>query len=141
MEIKGKINMQQKKISKSAQRTAKTLFTWGRGPRFSGVGFFCFVSPRAWTQKKPTPPDRGPRTPRKQALRLSYVSKMKTEQIARQRGINQEIKVSWVIRRAGTKLTYFSGFTTAIYWSSTRLCRFIIEAYRKNHLVKSAQEA
>ena len=25
----------------------KTLFTWSRGPRFSGVGFFCFVYPRA----------------------------------------------------------------------------------------------
>ena len=25
----------------------KTLFTWSRGPRSSGVGFFCFVSPRA----------------------------------------------------------------------------------------------
>ena len=38
----------------------KTLFTWSGGPRSSGVGFFCFVSPRAWKQKKPTPPDRGP---------------------------------------------------------------------------------
>ena len=25
----------------------KTLFTWSGGPRSSGVGFFCFVSPRA----------------------------------------------------------------------------------------------
>ena len=25
----------------------ETLFTWGGGPRSSGVGFFCFVSPRA----------------------------------------------------------------------------------------------
>ena len=25
----------------------KTLFTWRGGPRSSGVGFFCFVSPRA----------------------------------------------------------------------------------------------
>ena len=38
----------------------KTLFTWSGGPQSSGVGFFCFVSPRAWKQKKPTPLDRGP---------------------------------------------------------------------------------
>ena len=38
----------------------KTLFTWSGGPRFSGVGFFCFVSPRAWKQKKPTPLAWGP---------------------------------------------------------------------------------
>ena len=38
----------------------KTLFTWSGGPRSSGVGFFCFVSHRAWKQKKPTPLDRGP---------------------------------------------------------------------------------
>ena len=38
----------------------KTLFTWSGGPRSSRVGFFCFVSPRAWKQKKPTPLDRGP---------------------------------------------------------------------------------
>ena len=38
----------------------KTLFTWSGGPRSSGVGFFCFVSLRAWKQKKPTPLDRGP---------------------------------------------------------------------------------
>ena len=37
-----------------------TLFTWSGGPRSSGVSFFCFVSPRAWKQKKPTPLDRGP---------------------------------------------------------------------------------
>ena len=37
-----------------------TLFTWSGGPRSSGVGFFCFVSRRAWKQKKPTPLDRGP---------------------------------------------------------------------------------
>ena len=29
--------MQQKKISRSAQLTARTLFTWSGGPRFSGV--------------------------------------------------------------------------------------------------------
>ena len=39
---------------------SKTLFTWSGGPRSSGVGLFCFVSPRAWKQKKPTPLDRGP---------------------------------------------------------------------------------
>ena len=38
----------------------KTLFTWNGGPRSSGVVFFCFVSLRAWKQKKPTPLDRGP---------------------------------------------------------------------------------
>ena len=40
--------------------TTKTLFTWSGGPRSSGVGFFCFASPRAWKQKTPTPLDRGP---------------------------------------------------------------------------------
>ena len=39
--------------------TSKGLFTWSGGPRFSEVNFFCFVSPRAWKQKKPTPLDRG----------------------------------------------------------------------------------
>ena len=39
---------------------SKALFTWSGGPQSSGVGFFCFVSPRAWKQKKPTPLDRGP---------------------------------------------------------------------------------
>ena len=38
----------------------KTLFTWSGGPRSSRVGFFCFVSSRAWKQKKRTPLDRGP---------------------------------------------------------------------------------
>ena len=33
----------------------KTLFTWSGGPRSSVVGFFCFVSPRAWKQN-PTRP-------------------------------------------------------------------------------------
>ena len=28
-------------------RVVETLFTWSGGPRFSGVSFFCFVSPRA----------------------------------------------------------------------------------------------
>ena len=36
------------------------MFTWSGGPRSSGVSFFCFVSPRAWKQKKPTPLDGGP---------------------------------------------------------------------------------
>ena len=31
----------------SIKRVTKTLFTWSGGPRFSGVGFFCFLSPRA----------------------------------------------------------------------------------------------
>ena len=38
----------------------KTLFTWSGGPRSSAVSFFCFVSPRAWKQKKPTPLNREP---------------------------------------------------------------------------------
>ena len=38
----------------------KGLFTWSGGPRSSGVSFFCFVSPREWKQKKPTPLDQGP---------------------------------------------------------------------------------
>ena len=46
---------------------SKGLFTWSGGPRSSGVGFFCFVSPRAWKQN-PTRP--GPPTPCKQALIL-----------------------------------------------------------------------
>ena len=66
---------------------------------------------------------------------------MKTEQITRQIGKTREIKVSWVTRRAVMKLTYFSGFTTAIYRSGTRLHRFIIEAYAKSHLVNSTQDA
>ena len=41
-------------------KLTKTLFTWSGGPWSSGVGFFCFVSHRAWKQKKPTPLDRGP---------------------------------------------------------------------------------
>ena len=56
-------------------RRSKTLFTWSGGPRFSGVGFFCFVSPRAWKQKKPTPLDRGSPTPCKQALTFSLEGK------------------------------------------------------------------
>ena len=38
----------------------KSPFKWSGGPRSSMVGFFCFVSRRAWKQKKPTPLDRGP---------------------------------------------------------------------------------
>ena len=38
----------------------KTLFTWSGGPRSSGVGFFCFVSPERENKKKPTPLDRVP---------------------------------------------------------------------------------
>ena len=47
-------------LTTNYKRQYKTLFTWSGGPRSSGVSFFCFVSPRAWTQKKPTPLDRGP---------------------------------------------------------------------------------
>ena len=36
------------------------LFTWGGGPRSSGVGFFCFHALEDTKQKKPTPLDRGP---------------------------------------------------------------------------------
>ena len=38
-------------------------------------------------------------------------------------------------------VTYFSGFTTAIYRSSAKLHKFIIEAYAKSHLIKSIQDA
>ena len=44
----------------STQANCKTLFTWSGGPRSSGGSFFCFVSPRACKQKKPTPLGRGP---------------------------------------------------------------------------------
>ena len=44
-------------------RRSKSLFTWSGGPRFSGVGFFCFVSPRV----RP-----GFHTPCKQALTLVW---------------------------------------------------------------------
>ena len=47
-------------VSSTNYEYTKTLFTWSGGPPSSGVGFFCFVSPRAWKQKKPTPLDRGP---------------------------------------------------------------------------------
>ena len=50
---------------------SKTLFTWSGGPRSSGVGFFCFVSPRARKQKKPTPLDRSPPLHVNRALRKS----------------------------------------------------------------------
>ena len=49
---------------------SKGLFTWSGGPRSSGVGFFCFVSPRAWKQKKPNPTRPGSPTQCKQALNL-----------------------------------------------------------------------
>ena len=38
----------------------KGLFTWGGGPRSSGVGFFCFHALEDTKQKKPTPLDRVP---------------------------------------------------------------------------------
>ena len=38
----------------------KGLFTWSRGPRSSGVGFFCFHGLGDTNQKKPTPLNRGP---------------------------------------------------------------------------------
>ena len=41
-------------------REFKILFTWSGEPRSRGVSFFCFVSPRAWKQRKLTPLDRGP---------------------------------------------------------------------------------
>ena len=52
------------------EASVKTLFTWSGGPRSSGVGFFCFVSARAWKQKEPNPTKPGSPTPCKQALRL-----------------------------------------------------------------------
>ena len=54
----------------------KTMF---KGPfTWSGVSFFCFVSPRAWKQKKPTPLDRGPPTPCKQALSVKLPLPVRT---------------------------------------------------------------
>ena len=64
-----------------------------------------------------------------------------TEKITKLRAISQEKNVSWVTPRAVIKLTYFSGFTTAIYRSSAKLHRFIAEAYAKSHLIKSTQDA
>ena len=46
----------------------KGLFTWGGGPRSSGVGFFCFHALGDTKQKKLTPLHRGPPTPCKQGL-------------------------------------------------------------------------
>ena len=57
-EIKAKNAWNREKVE--GDWLSKTLFTWSGVPRSSGVGFFCFVSPRAWTQKKPTPLDRVP---------------------------------------------------------------------------------
>ena len=54
---------------------------------------------------------------------------MKTEKIARQRGMTQGKNVSSAISCVVMKLTYFSGFTTAVYRSSAKLHRFIMEAY------------
>ena len=45
----------------------KTLITWSGGPRFSGVGFFCFVSSREWKQDTNSTKPGSP-TPCKQAL-------------------------------------------------------------------------
>ena len=100
MEIKQKINMQLKEISRSAQHTLKTIL---------------------------------------HNENVEY-KLMKTEKIARKKGITQEKNISLVIRRVVMKLTYFSGFTTATYRSSTRLHRFIIEAYAKSHLKISTQD-
>ena len=85
MEIKQKINMQLKEISRSAQHTFTTIL-------------------------------------HNETVEYKL---MKTEKIARQKGITQEKNISLVIRRVVMKLTYFSGLTTAIYRSSTRLHRFI----------------
>ena len=63
------------------------------------------------------------------------------EEIIKPRAIKPRENVSWVTRRAVIKLTYFSGFTTAIYRSSAKLHRFIVEAYAKSHLMKSTQDA
>ena len=48
----------------------------GGGPRSSGVGFFCFVSARAWRQKKPTPLDRGPLLHANRVLNRDLVHEM-----------------------------------------------------------------
>ena len=36
-------------------KVTKTLFSWSGGTRSGGVDFFCFVSPRAWKQKRNQP--------------------------------------------------------------------------------------
>ena len=65
-QMQGENKRQWKKVNEntydisSIKSVTKTLFTWSGGPRSSGVSFFCFVSPRAWKQKKATPLDRGP---------------------------------------------------------------------------------
>ena len=51
-------------------KEAKTLFTWCGGPRSSGVGFFCFVSPQSVKTKETNPTRPGSPTPCKQALRF-----------------------------------------------------------------------
>ena len=101
MEIKQKINMQLKKISRTVEHTLKTII-YEENVRFKTII---------------------------------------TEKITKLRAISQEKNVSWVTRRAVIKLTYFSGFTTAIYRSSAKLHRFIVEAYAKSHLIKSTQDA
>ena len=53
LQCKVKMRGSEKKVNEntydifSIKRVTKTLFTWSGGPRFSGVGFFCFLSPRA----------------------------------------------------------------------------------------------
>ena len=101
MEIKQKINMQLKKLSRTEEHTLKTII-YEENVRFKTII---------------------------------------TEKITKPRAISREKNVSWVTRRAVIKLTYFSGFTTAIYRSSAKLHRFIAEAYAKSHLIKSTQDA
>ena len=46
-EERGKPEYPEKNLSEQTREpTTKTLFTWSGGPRFRGVGFFCFVSPK-----------------------------------------------------------------------------------------------
>ena len=54
--------MQKAHSRESLQRElmSKGLFTWGGGPRSSGVGFFCFHALGDTKQKKLTPLNWGP---------------------------------------------------------------------------------
>ena len=45
--VKVLIYMNKTLNGRSLVKKTKTLFTWSGGPRSSGVGFFCFVFPRA----------------------------------------------------------------------------------------------
>ena len=46
-------------LNNNREKGTKGPFTWGGGPRSSGVGFFCFHALGDTKQKKFTPLDRG----------------------------------------------------------------------------------